>query len=212
MKKLIFLLAAVAFTIVNASAQQDDTHQNFQLGLKLGGNYSNVYNTQGENFVANAKVGLVAGAFARIPITELIGIQPEFLFSQKGFRATGTILGSPYSFTRTSNYLDIPIFITLKPISFISILAGPQYSYLLKQKDVFVNQSTSIPQETLIANDNIRKNMVCFIGGADLNFNHYVLSARIGWDLFKNNGDGTSITPRYKNVWYQATIGYKFFN
>jgi hypothetical protein len=33
---------------------------------------------------------------------------------------------------------------------------------------------------------------------------------RGSWDLKNNNGDGTSTTPRYKNVWYQATVGYRF--
>jgi hypothetical protein len=38
-----------------------------------------------------------------------------------------------------------------------------------------------------------------------------VLSARSGWDVQRNNGDGTSSIPRYKNVWFQATIGYRFY-
>jgi hypothetical protein len=44
----------------------------------------------------------------------------------------------------------------------------------------------------------------------DFNLNQFVVSGRAGWDLQKNNGDGTSTNPRYKNVWYQATIGLKF--
>jgi hypothetical protein len=80
----------------------------------------------------------------------------------------------------------------------------------MRQKDVFVNGSTSIEQEQVFENDNIRKNTFCFVGGGDINLKHVVLSVRVGWDLIKNNGDGTSDTPRYKNVWYQGTIGYKF--
>jgi hypothetical protein len=35
--------------------------------------------------------------------------------------------------------------------------------------------------------------------------NNIVIGARAGWDLLNNKGDGTSTTPRYKNMWYQAT-------
>jgi hypothetical protein len=40
--------------------------------------------------------------------------------------------------------------------------------------------------------------------------NSAVIGARVGWDLMQNNGDGSSSTIRYKNVWYQATIGFRF--
>ena len=55
-----------------------------------------------------------------------------------------------------------------------------------------------------------KKSVLCFLGGIDINLDQFVLSARAGWDLQNNNGDGTSTNPRYKNVWYQATIGFKF--
>ena len=65
-------------------------------------------------------------------------------------------------------------------------------------------------QETEFENDNLRKNTLCFKGGVDINLKNIVLSARAGWDILKNNGSEASTTPRYKNVWYQATIGYRF--
>jgi hypothetical protein len=81
---------------------------------------------------------------------------------------------------------------------------------LLTQKDVFTNSSTTIQQEQAFKNDNIRKNILCFVGGLDFNFNHLVLGARAGWDLRNNNGSDTSTTPRYKNAWLQATVGVRF--
>jgi hypothetical protein len=80
----------------------------------------------------------------------------------------------------------------------------------MKQKDVFANAFTTIEQETEFQNDNVRKNTLCFTGGADINLNHFVIGARVGWDLMNNNGNGTTTTPRYKNVWYQATVGFRF--
>ena len=51
---------------------------------------------------------------------------------------------------------------------------------------------------------------LCFTGGLDLTIAHSVVSVRAGWDLRDNIGVGTSTTLRYKNMWYQATYGYRF--
>jgi len=213
MKKIILTIAALTSLLSTIKAQENETdfREKFTFGLKAGVNYSNVYDSQGEEFRADPKFGLAAGIFVAIPIGKYFGIQPEALISQKGFSASGRILGNTYKFTRTTTYLDVPLFFALKPSEFITILAGPQYSYLLKQSDVFANASTSIEQETEFVNDNIRKNTFGLAVGIDINLKHIVLGARAGWDVTNNNGDGTSTTPRYKNAWYQATIGYRFY-
>jgi len=214
MKKLILLVITVTVmaNIGNAQVMRADYRDKLQFGLKAGANYSNVYDAKGQEFRANGKFGFVAGAFVAIPIVRYIGFQPELLFSQKGFKATGIILGSTYDFTRTTNYIDVPLLISLKPSRYFSILAGPQYSYLIKQKDVFANAASTIEQEQEFENDNIRKNTFCFLGGFDINYNQLVIGARVGWDILNNNGNGTSTTPRYKNVWYQATLGFRFIS
>ncbi len=130
------------------------------------------------------------------------------MFSQKGFKGSGTLLGSPYSYTRTTNYLDVPILVALRPTENLSIVAGPQFSYLMNEKNEY-NGAINSQQEQAFSNDNIRKNTFCFTGGFDLTFSKLVLGARAGWDLKTNNGDGTSDTPRYKNYWYQVTLGFK---
>jgi Outer membrane protein beta-barrel domain len=208
MKKIIGIFA-IAVTLVAAQGHAQ-TRDRSQIGLKAGANYSNVYDSKGEAFNADAKFGFAGGLFFSIPIGKFLGVQPEVLFSQKGFQASGKILGNAYSFTRTTNYLDVPLLIAIKPIEYLTILVGPQYSYLFKQKDVFENSSITIDQEKEFTNDNIRKNTLGFVGGADINVVHFVLGLRAGWDVQNNNGDGTSITPRYRNAWYQATVGYRF--
>ncbi len=212
MKKTILLIVAVASIVNRISAQEiiiTDLRDKLMVGLKIGANYSNVYDSQGEEFNTDAKFGLAAGAFLAIPIGKYLGIHPEVLFSQKGFQATGKIIGNTYDLTRTLGYIDVPLLFAFKPSQFLTLLAGPQYSYLVNQKDEFANSSTSFQMEQEFENDNVRKNTFCFLGGIDFNIKHVVISARAGWDIQKNNGDGTSTTPRYKNAWYQATIGFR---
>ena len=213
MKNLIITATLVISTITFYKAQENKTdfRDKATIGFKFGLNYSNVYDTQGEEFRTDPKFGLAAGAFLALPIGKYFGIQPEVLFSQKGFHGTGRILGNTYAFTRTTDYIDVPLLFAFKPSEFLTLVAGPQYSYLLRQTDVFKNGTTTIEQQTEFVNDNPRKNTFCVTGGLDLNLKHVVLGARLGWDITNNNGNGTSTTPRYKNVWYQGTIGYRFY-
>lgn len=207
MKKISLLIAAGTFMALSINAQDDRGELKF--GVKAGVNFSNVYDTQTEEFTAEPKFGLAAGGFVSIPIGTFLGVQPEVLFSQKGFKASGTILTLPYEFKRTTNFIDVPLLIAVKPIPGLTLLAGPQYSYLLKKTDEYSGTIDAIVEEEF-ENENIRKNILCFLGGFDFNVSGLVVGARVGWDIQNNNGDGTSYTPEYKNVWYQLTLGVKF--
>jgi hypothetical protein len=209
MKKNI--LAFVAFILManTMAAQGNSSSSQIHIGFKAGVNYSNIYDSQGEKYSADGKIGLAGGGFVSIPIGKFLGIQPELLFSQKGFQATSTVLGANVTLTRTTNYIDLPIFLAIKPNEILTILVGPQYSYLIKQKDVFTNPITNVETTQDFNTDNIRKNTMCMVGGVDVNFSNIILGARVGLDMYNNNGDGTSTTPRYKNVWAQATVGFR---
>ena len=211
MKKIILIASLFIINIGAGKSQDTDNRQKFEFEIKAGGNYSNVYDASGDKFVADSKFGFAGGVDIKIPLGKYFGIQPEALISQKGFKASGSLLFSDYNFTRTTTYLDIPIQFAFKPIDFITILAGPQYSYLLNQKDVFSSTAASYSQEQQFKQDNIRKNIFGAVVGFDINLRHITLGARAGWDIQNNNGDGSSTTPRYKNLWYQATIGFALF-
>jgi hypothetical protein len=195
---------------VTAVATPRDARTKFYMGVKGGYNYANVYDTEGEKFDSHPKIGFAAGMFFTIPIGKIFGLQPEVLFSQKGFTAKGSLLGEPYRLTRTTNFIDIPLLIAVKPVPLITVLAGPQFSYLMKQRDEFKGTSENSLVEEEFKNDSIRKNRLCFLGGVDFNFTHLVVGTRVGWDVQHNLGDGTTTTPRYKNTWLQATLGARF--
>lgn len=204
-----WLLSLSIITLSFFSTSAFATDPGISIGAKVGGNLSNIYDSKSEDFQADPKLGFAAGAFITIPIGNFLGVQPELLFSQRGLRGSGSVLLSPYSFTRTTNHIDVPILLAIKPIPTLTILVGPQYSYLISQSYKFNNEFLNIDQQEEFVNENIRKNTFCITGGFDINLNHFVISGRVGWDLMENNGDGTSTTPRYKNTWTQATIGYK---
>jgi hypothetical protein len=210
MKKSLIILGLMSLSLSSMlKAQDEDTRDRLTIGFRAGINYSNVWDAQGQDFKASPRVGFAGGVFAGIPLGTFLGFQPEVLLSQKGFQGSGTLLDQPYSFSRTTTYIDVPLQLQLKPSEFLTIVLGPEYSYLINEEDTYTYGINSSSQEQAFNNDNIRKNIFGLIVGADVIIEHFVISGRVGWDLQTNNGNGTSSTPRYKNQWGQLTIGFR---
>ena len=212
MKKTVIIICIIALsagTAMQAQSQDVDRRGKVSIGAKAGFNLSNVWDATGEDFVADPKTGFAGGLFVEIPIGKLLGFQPELMISQKGFRGAGTILGAPYSFSKTTTFIDVPLQLQVKPSPFLTLVAGPQFSYMIKEKNVYILGSNAVEQEEEFENDNIRKNILGFGIGVDVNISRFVLSGRLAWDLQNNHGDGTTATPRYKNQWAQFTVGFK---
>lgn len=211
MKKLSIIIVTICALCTQSFGQTDSE---VRMGLKGGFNLSNVYDEEGEHFVADNKFGLTGGAFLNIPLSKVVGFQPEFMFAQKGFSATGNygLLGGRYSFTRTTYFFEVPLLLQIKANDYFSLVGGPQYCYLFKTRDVYSREDGTITsvEEQEISNDNFRKNILALDLGFDIDLDNVILSGRAGWDLQKNNGDGSSSAPRYKNHWFQLTVGYLF--
>jgi hypothetical protein len=142
MKKSAFFVASLLATAAVSSAQAQDV----RFGLRAGANYSNLAgNVQNEN-TYNNKVGFLGGVVLNLPVTSdgFFSVQPEVLYSQKGFENKPTEYSRtlPLLGTRTEkregnvnyNYLDVPVLLKINAGGFIAE-AGPQYSYLLSSNN-----------------------------------------------------------------------------
>ncbi|HET6226874.1 MAG TPA: porin family protein [Bacteroidia bacterium] len=211
MKKISLIFAGallVASTYINA---QDDSREKIHFGAKAGLNVSSIYDTKGNDNSPEAIAGFVGGGFIAIPVGKYLGIQPEVLFAQKGFAATSYQETGTVSYTRRTDHLEIPVLLQIKPVSFLSLVVGPQFSYMTAREESFSSPTTTLIQKQEIENDNIRKNTLGITTGLDFYIlRHLIISGRVGWDLQDNNGDGTSSFPRYRNVWMQGTVGLRF--
>jgi opacity protein-like surface antigen len=191
----------------NSSAYNMDAREELKVGIKAGVNFSNVYSESGDGYVADGKVGFAGGVFVSIPVSKFIGVQPELLYSQKGFKTEGTFLGVNYEGNTTFNYLDLPIHLQLKPTENFSILAGPQLSYLLSSKYELNGLSSSQQQD--FENGNNRATLG-ISAGIDFTVSDFLISARGSWDLSKVNDDNSTSDLNYKNQVLQITLGYRF--
>lgn len=211
MKRLMVSLLLLVAVVTGANAQDDDRDK-LHFGIKAGINIANVYDYAGTDFSPKYRSGFVGGGFVAIPIGTYFGIQPEVLFSQKGTNAQGSINGQPYAFKRTTNSMDVPVFFQVKPIRHLSLVVGPQLSFLLKQRDTFESSDSNVTIEQEFKNQDIRKANIGVVGGVDIDIFKIVVSGRVGADLQKNAKDGEVQTdvPNYKAFWGQITLGLRF--
>lgn len=184
--------------------------QDFNVGLKAGLSYGSIIEGDMPKYESNPKLGYVGGLFVSIPIVPLIAIQPEILLSQKGFKSTGTLLGTNYSFSRSTNWVDIPVLLRLKPFPGFALLAGPSVSFLLSHKDEFAINGEVTSSSSEEYKQKMSNNMIGLVAGFDINISKLLIFARYNLDLKKNNSDGSSYIPSYRNQVVQVGVGLKF--
>lgn len=179
-------------------------------GIRAGLSKSNVYGAS-SGLSTSPRNGLSGGVFMALPLGSLLGIQPELIFIQKGFRGSGKMRGEYYEIRRTTTHLDIPIQVQLKPFRWLTLLAGPQYSYLLKQTDQVTYGSAQQTPDTRFSDVDLNQNLFGTLIGFDLNVRHLMFSWRSGWDLTTSHRNNATLVPSYRNRWTQLTLGYRFY-
>lgn len=202
---VVALLLSVSILKVQAQKKSD-----INFGVRAGANFSNVIKDGDKNFSTAFKPGFNAAFFLELPIIKEFSVQPELQYAQKGYKATGTILGSPYEYRVTTSFIEIPIVAKFKTSKQFSIVAGPQYSFLTATNTKFITSNSTLENNVKHDNDNLKKNLLGGLVGFEINTGNSVLNFRYSLDLQSNNGDGTSTTPKYKNQVLGLSLGFKF--
>lgn len=105
MKKLLSLICVIALVsaagVTTANAQSP-----LNFGLRGGLNIANLNNVDD----TDARTGFTAGAYFnfKVPMSP-VSIQPEILYTQKGFEASGTVFGQQISATTKLDYIEVPV-------------------------------------------------------------------------------------------------------
>lgn len=121
MKKVILSLALLAGMAGAANAQTG-----VRFGLKGGINYATL--TADDTDGIDSKIGLQVGALANFGLSDLISIQPEVLYSQKGAQVEDAS-----DFKLKLNYIDVPVLVKVNAGG-LFFEAGPQLGILASAK------------------------------------------------------------------------------
>jgi hypothetical protein len=203
MKKVLVL----AISVLLAGAAEAQT-----FGIKGGINFSNIIKTNDRNFDTEFKPGLNAGVFVDIPVIEGLAFSPELMFSQKGYKTTGTsLLGVANEYSVTTNFIEIPILAKINATDKFSVYVGPQVSFLASTKEKFTRGDATYQNTIRNENENLKKSLVGGVLGLGVGLTDQLsLQGRYAIDFQKNNENGSSETPVYKNQVIQTSLAYRF--
>ncbi len=205
--KKIFVLAMGLFITSFANAQSTD--KPIKLGIKAGVNLSNIIKDDGNNnFKSDYLTGYHAGLTLDIKISDNLAFTPEALYSTKGYKLTSAI----GEFTQTTNFIDVPILASIKLVKGLNLVAGPQVSFLLSTDNKF-ETGFGTAQQKIVEDDSDRFKKSLFGGviGFRYDFSNKIgLNGRYALDFQKNNENGSSQTPEFKNQVFQLGLGLKF--
>ncbi|RZJ77307.1 MAG: PorT family protein [Flavobacterium sp.] len=207
MKKILILALGLFVTGFTANAQSTDSP--IRLGIKGGASFSNIIKDDGDNdFKTDYLVGFNAGVTLDIKLLENLAFTPELLYATKGYKVE-TGLGK---FTQTTHFIDVPILASIKLAEGFNVVAGPQVSFLLSTKNKFENGFGSAEQEIVEEeSDRFKKSLLGGVIGARFDVNNRVgIYGRYSLDFQKNNENGSSTTPEFKNQGFQVGLGLKF--
>lgn len=176
MKRIAFLIAFSGFLLAASSASA----QGVKLAIHAGANMGKI---DGKAFNEEYRLGYHVGVAPEIMFTRKWGFQPEILFSQ-----TNTTISSEFSdFYKVSfddlkdiklNYLNIPLLLSYRPVSFFTFQAGPQFSILMNKHN------------TLLENggEAFKNGDFSLVGGAQIQILKLRVYGRYGVGLFDING------------------------
>lgn len=116
MKKnnLILLILLVPFSMFA---------QGVGIGIKGGANFANMAI---KDVSSESITDFHIGAYVNLNVSDKFGITPEILYSAQGSKVNNA--------TVNTDYFAVPVMLRFKPISLISLEAGPQFSFLSKAK------------------------------------------------------------------------------
>ena len=128
MKKALIITCLTSFVVISSFAQ-------ITVGLKAGAGLSNVqFPDPSSN---KARLAYYGGLLTEISLDKKFIIQPELLYSVKGYKFSPTVYSSGGRLSL--NYISVPVLAGYRPADKLKILLGPEFNFLTSAKSRFDN-------------------------------------------------------------------------
>lgn len=198
--KSVIVLSTVFLTLSTANSYAQ-TLKNWQFGLKAG---INDFKLTGRSFDNKTHVGFNGGVYGEYKLSSQWAIQPELEYNLVQSKTSEDFnqIYNGVSFQNISlSYISVPVFLIFKPVPELSIMAGPQYSFLATQT------TGLLPQEP--GKKVFSKNDFSIAFGGQLNLGKVKIGLRYVAGILDVNGYNDS--DQWKIHGLQAYLGYRIF-
>ncbi len=214
-------VTACLFTATAANAQ-------IKYGVRAGVNMANwqgdavkslnsIVNVTDGYLSTKGRTGFHVGGYVSIPVGEKFSIEPGLQYSQKGYAIKGNIdipalkfIGANAGAQVQSHYIDVPLLVRAEVAKGLSVYAGPQFSYLVKNNlrvDAGV-LGISLFTRNLDITDQFKRIDAGIAAGARYQFaNGFHVQA--GYDYGLSRVDANSSFKSYNRV-VKLGVGFEF--
>ncbi|MDP9042733.1 MAG: PorT family protein [Bacteroidota bacterium] len=198
---LIFLAILVCSQKSDAQIKSDSEIERF--GFIAGVNISNMNFIQGEPppdipAASSWKTGFMCGLQLRVPLTNKLLLQPEYVFSQRN--GSDKSLGINY----TINYFSLPVLVSYQVFPRLYFIAGPQF-------EITIDASSSENGITTNITHDVEERGIGVVGGLEFTILRSIfLSCRYMQGLNHVGIGQRSNTKEFKYQVISFTAGIRF--
>ncbi len=221
MKQKIFL-ALLSFSFIYVSNAQ--TKFGVTAGLNSASwkgdaveSLNNIVDATNGYIKTKSRTGFHIGAYASVPVAEGFSFEPGLLYSQKGYAMKGDLdiavlkfLGVNAKAEVQADYLDVPLLMKAEIAPGLSVFAGPQVSFLLRNR-LHLSAGVlgfSLYNQNVDMTDDFNKVDVGLSGGLAYKFsNGFKIQA--GYDHGLSKVDANENFKSYNRV-VKVGVGFEF--
>ena len=187
--KNFFLLFALFFALTGYSQ--------IHIGAKAGANLTRL---DGQAFDDNFEFGYQIGGFVYFNLTDFVGVQGEVLFNQTNTKISDDyrdVFDNAFKKDKTLNYVSVPVLLRLNSEGLITVVAGPQFSFLANNDESFRQNGKKL----------FKKTDFSFVAGAEINIRPLTIYARYVWGF----SDVSDFGDKANSEQIQAGLALRLF-
>jgi hypothetical protein len=188
--------ALVLILMFGSSASAQITY-----GAKAGVNFANV-SFAGDDVPSSSRIGLLAGAFATVPLTGWLSVQPEAIYTVKGASIDIFDIESDY----IVDYLEVPVLARVPIQRRVYLAVGPSIAFRIRARN-----RTSFGGSTEEVNiaDDVESLDIGVVGAAGLEMGRWVFDGRYTHGFSDTDAD-TSDNVKIRNRVFSVSAGFRF--
>jgi hypothetical protein len=207
----VILICLVLWSFLEVKAQEEKD-KNISFGIKGGANFSNIIKTGDGNFRTGYLTGYSAGLFMNIPIMGRLSFEPELLYATKGFKTAEEGMFMDRTFSQTTSWIEIPLLAKIWITPTFNLILGPQVSFLTKTTNKYEGTFAAIERTYYEEDaDNLKNSVVGGTIGVGIDItDNLSIGGRYAIDLQKNNENGSSEIPEFRNQVWSVGLGLRF--
>ena len=183
-----------------------------EVGVKAGANFASLTPEEDEDPEISRRLGLVAGAWVRLPRTSRVSFQAEGLFSEKGVRFDDIVFVDGGSADIRVRYFEAPILARADfgaPTSptrlFVAGGLAPAFKLSARSK-TYVDEEEVDSRDI---GDEIYSFDLGLVGGAGVQISRALIEFRYTHGLRHINTDDNGDEDRIKNRVFSVTVGFR---